>query len=77
MTSERRKGITLFFGENGLKPVYFSFSIGENNRETAIGTIMPMKTDNTPEENTKAYQKIDGSSAEKEKQDSTAKQVAK
>ena len=59
MSNEREKAITFFFGE-GESPIHFSFSVGENTRRTAIGVMMPVKIDTSPEQNIEIYQKVKG-----------------
>ncbi len=63
MINERGRGITLFFGERE-NPVHFMFSVGEDNRRTAIGAIMPMRDGNTEAQNIEEYQSVNGTKKE-------------
>ena len=65
MANEREKAITFFFGDDKESPIHFSFSVGENTRRTAIGVMMPVKIDTSPEQNIEIYQKVKGKEVKK------------
>ena len=69
MTDDRVKAITFFFGEGEGAQIHFSFQVAENVRHDAIGVIMPVKVDTTPEQRIKDYKAVAGIVETKEVKD--------